>query len=979
MGVAGLGGLFGTLKDIIDLFALFKSSANLGHEFELLDIKLEIEKALLLQWSERVGLLRSDHDERLDDPDTQALVVRTLSCIRTLLETSAAVQERYDPSSSGPNDQSSLQESNRQDGIGQRRMELFIQRFKTISQRGGKKDEGHTIRTRARWAVNDKDKFGELVKDLSHLVAKLNELVPAVDIRRQSCAMADEDLEPVRDAERLNLLLEASSGFESTIADSTRRAIILAKLWFRRMEDRRESIEEAHQDTFQWILRDSSSGSSNDWNHLSTWLPRGPNGIYWVSGKAGSGKSTLMKYLLSHHRLPTLLRDWAGASPLWICNYFFASMGNQEQKSQEGLSRTLLHQILDKNRQLIPTAFPHMWKEISKTNRSPEPPTTAELRLAFNRIAQSTRNLGKFCIFVDGLDEFVGDYSAGIKFLQTLAKNKHFKVIVSSRPIPECFAAFNKGPKLRLQDLTRNDIRSYVDDTLNTHAYMKKLINRHAQEAVSIIKEIVDKASGVFLWVILACRSLLMGFSHYDNLEELRSRVDALPPELGEMFLHMLKSTNPRYSGQGLRLLKVCHTHLASTSRHQGPCWKDTISALSLAVVEDSNFSSLHFEDLTIEEMHEFIQQLEGRLRSRCGGLLEIYSFEVPGLHNSSDATSEQQLKYRLTMDTEVRFMHRSVGEFLAGDETPVLGCDNETHVSVEMSLSLYWQQLAALLGHRIRAEDTAQLRIEFMAALWLGLLGNDRAGAHEAREVPALLADFRTIVKSFSETAFAQTLSDSLQHADEFAVASLEVILATRIGQPRYALEHPRLGEVALHDRSICGCPPIHTYIISSMDYFPGSTLNQPMELVQALLSLGYNPNEPFLDIHLCTLATTFWEDWLSTLSIMVPFLGRLHSLLLQTTEQFLLCGAQESQAEDRIRQAFSKMPSHYFGNAKARGLEKELLKIVWQFKGDNATMNNTKGKKRPLPEEFTEDESSRQCRELDFGELALRRSFKA
>jgi hypothetical protein len=44
---------------------------------------------------------------------------------------------------------------------------------------------------------------------------------------------------------------------------------------------------------------------------LRTWLAEG-NGIFHISGKLGSGKSTLMKYLCDSDRTVNLLKQWAG-------------------------------------------------------------------------------------------------------------------------------------------------------------------------------------------------------------------------------------------------------------------------------------------------------------------------------------------------------------------------------------------------------------------------------------------------------------------------------------------------------------------------------------------------------------------------------------------------------------------------------------------------------------------------------------------
>lgn len=60
------------------------------------------------------------------------------------------------------------------------------------------------------------------------------------------------------------------------------------------MDDRREGVFSAHAKTFEWALR--KPDKDVEWDDLSFWMGAGFE-IYWISGKAGSGKSTLMKYL----------------------------------------------------------------------------------------------------------------------------------------------------------------------------------------------------------------------------------------------------------------------------------------------------------------------------------------------------------------------------------------------------------------------------------------------------------------------------------------------------------------------------------------------------------------------------------------------------------------------------------------------------------------------------------------------------------
>lgn len=60
-----------------------------------------------------------------------------------------------------------------------------------------------------------------------------------------------------------------------------------------------KSIKDAYKDTLKWALGPKDT-TSPKWDHLPTWLQSSSSGRYWVSGKAGSGNSTLMKYLLKN-------------------------------------------------------------------------------------------------------------------------------------------------------------------------------------------------------------------------------------------------------------------------------------------------------------------------------------------------------------------------------------------------------------------------------------------------------------------------------------------------------------------------------------------------------------------------------------------------------------------------------------------------------------------------------------------------------
>lgn len=110
--------------------------------------------------------------------------------------------------------------------------------------------------------------------------------------------------------------------------------------------DRRlEQIGVAEKHTFEWVF-ESSFG-------LADWLRTG-DGVFWISGKPGSGKSTLMKFIYHDSRTAQLLHKFGSTTThLWPA-FFFHHRGDVIQKSFEGLLRGILSQIFETRSHLKP-------------------------------------------------------------------------------------------------------------------------------------------------------------------------------------------------------------------------------------------------------------------------------------------------------------------------------------------------------------------------------------------------------------------------------------------------------------------------------------------------------------------------------------------------------------------------------------------------------------------------------------------------
>ncbi len=75
------------------------------------------------------------------------------------------------------------------------------------------------------------------------------------------------------------------------------------------MSERRAGIRPAHQKTYRWIFEPPKTpgnvpSNASPWSSFVNWLEQDDTSqMYWVTGKPGSGKSTLMKYIVESERL----------------------------------------------------------------------------------------------------------------------------------------------------------------------------------------------------------------------------------------------------------------------------------------------------------------------------------------------------------------------------------------------------------------------------------------------------------------------------------------------------------------------------------------------------------------------------------------------------------------------------------------------------------------------------------------------------
>ncbi|KAJ4288662.1 hypothetical protein N0V90_011899 [Kalmusia sp. IMI 367209] len=420
---------------------------------------------------------------------------------------------------------------------------------------------------------------------------------------------------------------------------------ILATLQFDYMRARHEAIHEAHERTFEWIFRTKQLEPSDPRASVRflEWLENG-DGIFWIAGKPGSGKSTLMKFLDNHHAVEDALRLWAGSGTLYRSSFYFWNPGTHMQKSLQGLLQSLLYGIL--------STCPDMIYDVCKErygSQIHEPWSVPDLKHCLARVETAkTDSTSKFYFHVDGLDEFNGDHNEVVSVLERFASSR-IKLCLSSRPW-NCFElAFGGHPsqKLYLESFTREDIQLFAQEHLT-----KDLGRDHFQMPrelfASLVKTIVERSKGVFLWVRLVIRSLCDGLINGDPPTLLQARLDAIPTDLEIFFASILHSVDPVYRER----MAIAFSVALKT--------KSPLRVINYSFLdeEDNNFGlELDFRCFDDEEIQHRVLKTSRQLAGRYKGLLEC---SRPGPLGG--------LLYDTTPPHDtVDFLHRTLTDFLQG------------------------------------------------------------------------------------------------------------------------------------------------------------------------------------------------------------------------------------------------------------------------------------------------------------------------
>lgn len=417
----------------------------------------------------------------------------------------------------------------------------------------------------------------------------------------------------------------------------------LASLSTSETKTRIAEVREAHEMTFHWLY-DPSVVSFSEWLHNGndTTEP-----LYWIQGKPGSGKSTLVKFAMKDSRTLELLDK--DSQPPWIlAAFFFHDRGSNIQKSLVGM----LQEILDSILKQLPTLRPYVitqYRKLVKTQRTRSPTWDLEaLQTAMISIIEQRETRFKMLLFLDALDEHEGDNDHLVKMLMGWGQMSdgyyvNLKMCLASRSWNLFEHNFGHGPNFAIHHHTREDIRIYTYSRLSSlFEGSAALLSPESLEALT--EQITSKAQGVFIWVRLVVDQLTKDILDGTPHQILTRKVAELPEELKDLYNHTLSRIEPTYATETHIMLQIVLSSfepLPLTS-----LFKATEYCLSACVHGQVPPST------STDVEHELLVPKLRWLTSRGGGLLEAY----PTLPVNADANAP---------DHYVQFLHQTAKEYM--------------------------------------------------------------------------------------------------------------------------------------------------------------------------------------------------------------------------------------------------------------------------------------------------------------------------
>ena len=365
--------------------------------------------------------------------------------------------------------------------------------------------------------------------------------------------------------------------------------------------------------------------------------------------------------------------DQKGAPGTLMVKHFFNARGVALEKNFLGLMRSLLYQLLLQDRPVLEQFLPRFRKK-QETHRADWEWHADELREFMLSIPSP------MCFYIDALDECnESERQDVVSFLERLMQHARsndvlLKIFFSSRHFPDI--DIGGCDEIHPEKYNGTDISTYAAQRLSRLPDQKG--------ALKLKKEIIGKAQGVFLWVVLVIGILTA--IKYESVEVKRRRLREIPPELSQLYGNILEGMDSEErKGMYLMIQWVIFAREPLTP-------EELLTAMAFDL--EHNYPSLEKWQKSESYIDER-SQIDGLIRVRSRGMIEVKQRRrsPPNQHQPSgeeNPSSEEQADWSNQTDLSaveegpledgreqktsiVQFIHESAREFFLHNKDDAL------------------------------------------------------------------------------------------------------------------------------------------------------------------------------------------------------------------------------------------------------------------------------------------------------------------
>ncbi|KAK7408212.1 hypothetical protein QQX98_009621 [Neonectria punicea] len=580
--------------------------------------------------------------------------------------------------------------------------------------------------------LQQKKDFNDLAMDVQSLVlhiaqghTKLEDLVKAEhDVTRQAIAQ-----ETVKTQGAINTHVTAEvRALGTSAATEAQRKSFLQSLKFPEVNQRYNDLMNSRDASFKRVFASYKEMTSNGdeskttreskskdpsttervlseidkaWAEFVGWL-QSSDSLFCIRGKPGSGKSTLVKFIIDNKNTKQLLTHWSPKAR--IISHFFWKIGSPAQNSIKGLLCSLVYRSLDGNKEMVEFVlerFPHLSSNTYYYDWS-----TEDLKTVLYYILK--KDTQHQCIFIDGLDEICNNDGLFklTQVIEEILKFPNIKMCVASRPETLVMSWLKKKsvPGVLLEDLTRPDMRTFVRKKLKPFL-SSNMISENIHKGLT--DKLVWKAQGVFLWLHLATRSITTGIQNEDSEEMLLARLEELPGELTQLYADMwqrLNENNSVYRDTAARYFRYALQKRGLIPMFPEVGYPSGYPEIQQSVlfqiacaetIETQDILLTGTDTIDFPEVQRLCEQTKVAIQNRCAGLLRIRS---PGMSGRMIELLGGANDLELPKGTEdvddalfsrVDFIHRTAHDFLTDTETgqDIMKCGELSEDAVQVRL----------------------------------------------------------------------------------------------------------------------------------------------------------------------------------------------------------------------------------------------------------------------------------------------------